>query len=116
MAMVFCGVMVRRLKRYSDEELNRKIQIALTLHLFNDLTTLQPRKEIFEERSVNGTALWMILHTTSKRIFSQRYLLDDTIVGGPRFDFAAICQPFDCLMMRAVHFRKTVRGAAGMTQ
>ena len=58
----------------------------------------------------------MILHTASKRIFPQRDLLDDAIVGGPRFDVAAIRQPFDCLVMRAVHFRKTMRSAAGMAQ
>jgi len=58
----------------------------------------------------------MILHTASEWIFPQRDLFDDPIVGGPRFDFAAVSEPLNCLVMRAVYFRKTVGNAAGMTQ
>ncbi len=46
----------------------------------------------------------MILHSASKRIFLQMYLLNDAIVSGPGFHFQIISQPLDGLVMRAVHF------------
>jgi len=66
--------------------------------------SLQSLEEILEEQVVNGTALGVILHRASERIFSQMYLLDNSIVRRPGFNFQIVSEPFDCLVMRAVHF------------
>ena len=65
---------------------------------------LQSREEIFEERVVNAAALGVVLHGASERIFLEMYLLDDSIVSGPRFNFQIVPEPFNRLMMCAVHF------------
>ena len=65
---------------------------------------VQSRKEIFEKRVVNAAALGVILHRSSKGIFLQMYLLDDSIVNGPGFNFQIVSEPLDCLVMCAVHF------------
>ncbi len=69
---------------------------------------LQSCEEILKERVVNSAALGVILHSASKGIFLQVYLLDDSIVSGPGFSFQIVSEPFDCLVMCAVHFWKTV--------
>ena len=65
---------------------------------------VQSFEEIFEKRVVNSAALGVILHRASKRIFLQMYLLDDSIVSGPGFNIQIVSEPFDCLVMCAVHF------------
>ena len=72
------------------------------------LMRLQSREEVFEERVVNAASLGVILHSASEGIFLEMYLLDDSIVRGPRFNFQIVSESFDCLVMCAVHFRKTV--------
>ncbi len=46
----------------------------------------------------------MILHGEPEWIFLQPNLLDDAIVSAPGFSFQIVGQPFDRLVMRAVHF------------
>jgi hypothetical protein len=65
---------------------------------------VQSRKEIFEERVVNAAALGVVLHGASERIFLEMYLLDDSIVSRPCFNFQIVPELFDCLVMCAVHF------------
>ena len=67
------------------------------------LRRFQSREEIFEERVVNAAALGVILHSASEGIFLQMYLLDNSIAGRPRFNFQIVSQPFDCLVMGAIH-------------
>ena len=72
---------------------------------------LQSRKEILEERVVKPAALGVILHGASEWISLQVYLLDDSIVRRPGFNFQIVPEPFDCLVMCAVHFWKTMECA-----
>src|ERR1700730_328060 len=80
------------------------------------LRRFQSRKEILEERVVNPAALRVILHSERERIFAQANLLNNAIVRGPGFHFQILAQAIDCLVMRAVHFWKTVRCAARTAQ
>ena len=50
----------------------------------------------------------MVLHSESEGIVTQSYLLDDVIGCAPRFHFETGAQFIDCLMMRAIHFFKTM--------
>ena len=68
------------------------------------LGRFQSREEIFEERVVNAAALGVILHSASEGIFLQMYLLDNSVVRRPGFHFQIVAEPFDCLVMRTVHF------------
>src|ERR1700682_6026073 len=45
----------------------------------------------------------MILDGQSKRIIAQTHLLDDVVSLTPGFDFEAIAQSIDCLVMGAVY-------------
>lgn len=65
---------------------------------------VQSFEEILEERVVNAAALGVILHRASEGIFLQMYLLDNSVVRGPGFNFQIVAEPFDRLVMRAVHF------------
>ena len=67
------------------------------------LGRFQSREEVFEERVVNAAALGVILHSASEGIFLQMYLLDNSVVRRPGFNFQIVSQPFDCLVMGAIH-------------
>jgi hypothetical protein len=66
--------------------------------------SLQSLEEILEEQVVNAAALGVILHSASEGIFLQMYLLDNSVVRRPGFNFQIVAEPFDRLVMRAVHF------------
>ena len=68
------------------------------------LMRVQSFEEIFEERVVNAAALRVILHSASEGIFLQMYLLDNSVVRRPGLNFQIVAEPFDRLVMRAVHF------------
>ena len=42
-------------------------------------------------------------------MISQPHLLDDVVSSAPCFNFQAFAEPVDCLVMRAIHARKTMR-------
>src|SRR5207248_4563313 len=83
---------------------------------FRRFMIFEPGEELLEKRIVNAAALGVILHSASEWIFSQMNLLDDAIVRGPGFNFQIVSQPFNCLVMCALHFWKAVRSAASMAQ
>ena len=58
----------------------------------------------------------MILHCEPERIFPQAHLLNNSIVRGPGFHFQIVAQLIDCLVMCAVHFFETMRGAPRTAQ
>ena len=72
--------------------------------------TLHLHKEISEQRIVDLTALGMILHGQGVRIITETKLLDDVVGGAPRFHLASLREAIDRLMVRTVHFLKTVGG------
>src|SRR5712692_2341492 len=123
MATVFCGVIGRRGKVKSLHRYKGYIArlsfvtlvtflALLTFHLFDALPAVfYPREEILEQRFVSSAALRMILHGEPEWIFPQLNLFDDAIVSAPGFCFQIGTQPFDRLVMGAVHFRKAVRRA-----
>ena len=51
---------------------------------------VQSREEILKERVVNAAALGVILHSASEGIFLQMYLLNNSIVRGPGFNFQIV--------------------------
>src|SRR5205823_12922968 len=81
---------------------------ASSLHPFIALTTSHPRKEIIEQLIINLSTLGMVLDSESEGIIAQFHLLDDVIGGAPGFYFETSPQFIDCLMMRAIHFCKTM--------
>jgi len=80
--------MIRSYKRYSN---------LLTLERFHS------GKEIFKERVINVSTFGMILDRQRKRVIPQAHLLDDIVIGAPRFDFETICDMIDRLVVRTVH-------------
>ncbi len=50
----------------------------------------------------------MVLHSESKRIIAQSYLLDDVIGCTPGLNFQTFPESIDRLMMGAIHFFKTM--------
>ena len=50
----------------------------------------------------------MILNAEREGVIAQPDLLDDVVGRAPRFDFEAIGQAIDRLVMRAVHFFETM--------
>src|SRR5436309_15441121 len=83
---------------------------------FRRFMIFEPGEELLEKRIVDAAALGVILHSASEWIFSQMNLLDDAIVRGPGFNFQIVSQPFNCLVMCAVHFWKAIRCAPCMAQ
>src|SRR5437868_1432835 len=67
-------------------------------------SSVQARKEIFEQRVVKSTALRVILHSEGKRMFAQAYLLNNTVMRGPGFHFQILAEVVNRLMMCAIHF------------
>src|SRR5437588_7675372 len=67
-------------------------------------SSVQARKEIFEQRVVKSTALRVILHSEGKRMFAQAHLLNNTVMRGPGFHFQIIAEAVNRLMMCAIHF------------
>src|SRR5436309_3873957 len=70
--------------------------------------TSEPRHEIVEQFVINVAALWMILHSQGERIIAQFYLFDNVIGCAPGFNGKTSTEFIDCLVMRAVHFFKTM--------
>ena len=50
----------------------------------------------------------MILHSEGERVIAEFYLFDDVIRCAPRFNCKTRAEFIDCLVMRAVHFFKTM--------
>src|ERR1041385_160804 len=67
------------------------------------------RNEIGEKLVVTLAALWMILHGERERIITEPHLFDDVIRCAPGFDFEAVAEFSERLMMRAVDLVEPVR-------
>src|SRR5207248_8399124 len=123
MAMVFCGadmvgdVIRKSSHRYIVTSLHRYIvtsRIRLTITILDSRFLIQRfnvshlRDKIIEQLIINLPPFGMVLHSESEGIVTQSYLLDDVIGCAPRFHFETGAQFIDCLMMRAIHFFKTM--------
>src|SRR5438874_1158629 len=63
---------------------------------------VEPRNKIGEQLLVTVTALGMVLDRESERIIAEPHLLDDVVGGAPGFDFEAVAEFIEGLVMRAV--------------
>src|SRR6266480_6016818 len=79
-----------------------------SLHPFIALTACRPREEIIEQLIINLSTLGMVLDSESEGIIAQFHLLDDVIGSAPGLHFETGAQFVNRLMMRAIHFFKTM--------
>src|SRR5438132_11710514 len=118
MAMVFCGadmvgdVIRKSSHRYIENYINNN-DSRFAIQRFN---VSHLRDKIIEQLIINLSALRMVLHSESEGIVAQFYLLDDVVVCAPRLHFKTSTQFIDRLMMRAIHFFKTMTRAAIRSQ
>jgi len=68
------------------------------------------RNEIGEQFLVTGAPLGMILDRERKRIIAQPDLLDDVIARAPGFDFEAVAEFVEGLVMRTVDLIEPMSG------
>src|SRR6266487_1272531 len=115
MAIVFCGVDMEERDSQIVTSLHRYIvtsRMTLTITILDSRFTVQrvsyPGNKIIEQLIINLSPLGMVLHAESEGIVAQSYLLDDVIGCAPRLHFETGAQFIDRLMMRAIHFFKTM--------
>jgi len=72
--------------------------------------------EAVEEGAVEGIALGVVLDGQAERVVAQADLFDDVVVGEPGFDFHALSEAIDGLVMGAVDLGNLDGGVGGVAE